>query len=301
MKTEADTVTDHPMTEYSYQYREYTLMYHSAALHLDSMELMGAVPERNILLVHGVTYSSHEFDLNYEDYSLVRRLARERYRVWRLDIMGFGRSAAVEDGFLPDTAYAAENIAAAAEFIIRESGQDRIDLLGWSWGTVTAGRFAASHPELLRRLVLYAPILNGLGEETVTEPFHHNTWEHAAEDFQKMPGGNLDYSIVDPVVVELYCSGCWHYDGEFSPNGGRRDLCVDRRERLIDLPQIQAPTLVICGDRDPYLENGLVRLCLEDLPAGSELKVIAGGSHVVFVEKPYYQIFQDSLMEFLRK
>lgn len=269
-------------------------------LHLDSMELRDASPQRNILLMHGVTYSSHEFDMNYKDYSLVRRLAREGYRVWRLDIMGYGQSADVEDGFMPDSDYAAENIAAAVERILYETGEKQIDLFGWSWGTVTAGRFAVRHPEIINILVLYAPILCGLGQEEITEPFHHNTWEHAAEDFQKTAVGALDYEMIDPVVVEMYCSGCWRYDGEFSPNGGRRDLCVDHTVMLIDLPEIRVPTLVICGDRDPYVNCDLVKRSTGRLPAGSFLKIIEGGSHVVFVEKPYYLIFQDSLIAFLK-
>ena len=250
--------------------------------------------------MHGVTYSSHEFDMNYKDYSLVRRLAREGYRVWRLDIMGYGQSADVEDGFMPDSDYAAENIAAAVGRILYATGAKQIALLGWSWGTVTAGRFAVRHPEQINRLVLYAPILCGLGQETISEPFHHNTWEHAAEDFQKTADGALDYEMIDPVVVEMYCSGCWRYDGEFSPNGGRRDLCVDRSVMLIDFPLIRVPTLVICGDRDPYVNCGLVKCCTGSLPAGSFLKIIEGGSHVVFVEKPFYHVFQDSLIAFLK-
>ena len=50
---------------------------------------------------------------------------------------------------------------------------------------------------------------SGLGQEEITEPFHHNTWEHAAEDFQKTADGALDYEMIDPIVVEMYCSGCW--------------------------------------------------------------------------------------------
>ncbi len=283
-----------------YQYKEYPVWYGSGMLHLDSMELRDASPQRNILLMHGVTYSSHEFDMDYKDYSLVRRLAREGYRVWRLDIMGYGRSEDVEDGFMPDSDYAAENIAAAVERILYETGEKQIDLFGWSWGTVTAGRFAVRHPEIINKLVLYAPILCGLGQEEITEPFHHNTWEHAAEDFQKTAVGALDYEMIDPVVVEMYCSGCWRFDGEFSPNGGRRDLCVEHTVMLIDLPEIRVPTLVICGDRDPYVNCDLVKRSTGRLPAGSFLKIIEGGSHVVFVEKPYYLIFQDSLISFLK-
>ena len=270
------------------------------SLFLSQTSLSGTQHQKQILLIHGVTYSSHEFDVDYQDYSLVRQLARNGYGVWQLDIAGFGRSEAVEDGFMVDSAYAAEDIHAAAEKIIHETGQERIDILGWSWGTVTVSRFAAMHPEMIGRLVLYAPILCGIGEYEVTEPFHHNTWEHAADDFQKRPDGSFDESVTDPAVLEWFCSGCWHYDGESSPNGGRREICVDSSKILIDLTKIRTPTLVICGDQDPYLNDHLVNRCLDDLPDGSALEIIPGGSHVVYLEKPWYHDFQERLLKFLK-
>ena len=270
------------------------------ALYLSQTLLSGTQPQKQILLVHGVTYSSHEFDIDYQDYSLVRYLARNGYGVWQLDIAGFGRSEDVQDGFMVDSDYAAEDIRAAAEKIILETGQEKIDVLGWSWGTVTVSRFAAMHPEMIGKLILYAPILCGIGDIEVTEPFHHNTWEHAADDFQRCPDGSFDESVTDPVVLEWFCSGCWHYDGESSPNGGRRDICVDPSIQLIELTQIRTPTLVICGDQDPYLDERLVNRCLDDLPDGSVLEIIPGGSHVVYIEKPFYHDFQERLLRFLQ-
>ena len=105
-----------------YSYEEYPLERNGISLHLDCVRSATAQTDRNILLVHGVTYSSHEFDVDYEDYSLVRKLAREGYSVWRLDISGFGQSEAVEDGFYADTECAAEDINAAVEKIVKESG-----------------------------------------------------------------------------------------------------------------------------------------------------------------------------------
>ncbi len=287
--------------EKSFTYSEYPLERNGIALHLDCMTVKGETPSENILLVHGVTYSSHEFDIDYKDYSLVRRLAEEGYAVWRLDIAGFGQSGQVEDGFIPDSDYAAEDINAAIEMIVRESGDDKIDVLGWSWGTVTTGRFVGKHPEHVNRLVLYAPIFSGLGEAEVTEPFHHNTWDHAADDFQKDPTGNIDHSITDPIVVNLFCSGCWKYDGESSPNGGRRDLCVSDSEKLINLSAISVPTLVICGSKDPYLNYDLVNSSLDELPEGSVLEIIEGASHVAYIEKPYYKDFRKRLIHFLKQ
>ena len=287
------------VTETSYSYKEYPLERNGVALHLDCMTKEGTKPEKNILLMHGVTYSSHEFDVNYKDYSLVRKLAREGYAVWRLDIAGYGRSGKVADGFLPDSDYAAEDINAAVEKIVSETGQEKIDVLGWSWGTITVSRFAAVHGSHINKIVLYAPILRGIGEAEVKEPFHHNTWESAAEDFQRKEDGTLDYEVADPVVIEMFCSGCWHYDQDQSPNGGRRDACVPTSVQLIDLTKISAPTLIIYGDKDPYLDLDLVEASLSSLPEGSAIEKITGGSHVVYIEKPFYHDFQNRLLKYL--
>ncbi len=282
-----------------YDYTVHPLERNGVALHLDCVSLRGGAPQRNILLTHGVTYSSHEFDIDYEDYSLVRFLARNGYAVWRLDIAGFGQSGEVEDGFMPDSDYAAEDIAAAVEAIGQETGRDRLDLLGWSWGTVTASRFTIKHPEAVERLVLYAPILSGIGAYEVTEPFHHNTWEHAADDFQRDADGIIAPEITDPTIVELFCSSSWHYDKEYSPNGGRRDICVDASVSLIDLSAIAVPTLIICGDSDPYLNYARIESAAEELPEGSRVEVIPGGAHVLMYEAPYYHDFQERLSDFL--
>ena len=288
-------------TESVFTVTEYPLKRNNIDLHLDCTSLDGAKPQKNILLTHGVTYSSHEFDIDYKDYSLVRFLAKEGYAVWKLDIAGFGQSGKVEDGFTPDSDYAAEDIDAAVELIVEKSGQETIDIPGWSWGTVTASRYAAKHSEHLNRLVLYAPILGGLGVYEVTEDFHHNTWEHAADDFQKNENGSFDYTITEREMIEMFCSSCWHYDGEQSPNGGRRDICVDKNEKLIDLSKITVPTLMICGGSDPYLNYDFVNSSLNELPEGSQLEVIDGGAHVIMYEKPYYREFQNKLIAFLNQ
>jgi len=289
--------TEENMADYSY--RVCPLERNGCPLHLDCVRLEGTTLERNILLLHGSTYSSHIFDVDYGDYSLVRRLAREGYGVWRLDIAGYGRSGAVADGFMPDTAYAAGDIAAAVEAIVRETGSEQVDLLGWSWGTMTAAAYAATHPRHLGRLVLYGPVLSGLEGEAGDAPFSHNTWEGAAEDFQRRDDGSFDSAVTDPVVIDLFCSGCWRYDGDSSPNGWRKDAFVGRSARLIDLDSIAAPTLLICGSLDPYMDWEAVGAALEHLPGGSRLEIIPGGSHIMMYEKPCYRAFQEKVIRFL--
>ena len=219
----ASTGTGAAAEQAAYSYTEYSIDRNGIALHLDCMKVENTEPENNILLMHGSTYSSHEFDIDYEDYSLVRRLAR--------------------DG--------------------------------------------------------YAPILTGIGEAEIAAPFNHNDWAGAAEDFQTREDGSFDTEVTDPVLIEMWCSSCWHYDGDSSPNGWRKDALVSEDNILINLEEITVPTLVICGDKDPYLNMDAVNSSPEKLPEGSELKVIPGGSHILLYEKNYYKEFQDDVSSFL--
>lgn len=284
-----------------YTYKEFPLERNGIALHLDCLTAVGVASEKHILLVHGVTYSSHVFDIDYEDYSLARALARSGYAVWSLDIAGYGRSGRVEDGFMPDIDYAAEDIRAAVELMVAETGCEKIDLLGWSWGTTTTSCFVKKYPARVRKLVLFAPILTGVGALNVTEPFHHNTWAHAAEDFQTNEAGEIDLTLIEPIMLNMFCSSCWRYDGDASPNGGRRAICREASVVTIDLETITVPTLVICGDRDPYLNYDVLYGVLDHLPTGSALEVIKGGAHVVVYEKPYYHDFRERLLNYLAK
>lgn len=269
-------------------------------LFLQRLAVAGENPERQLLFAHGLTYSSHEFDVDVADYSLARYLARNGYAVWSVDIAGYGRSAAVTDGFMPNSAYAADDLAAAAEKIISVSGQKKLDVLGWSWGTVTSSLFAIKHPELVSKLVLYAPILIGLGKADVSSPYNHNTWEHAAGDFQVGPDGQIDYAIVEPGVVNAFQSNSWRYDKESSPNGGRRELLVEKDKILIPFDRLKVPTLVIGGDKDPYLNLPMLEKEIAKLPQGSEFVLIPGAAHAMMMEKPYYKKFRELVVKFLR-
>lgn len=272
-------------------------------LHLERyVEKEGKV-KRPILFVHGVTFSSHEFDVDYKDYSLARYFARHGFEVWLLDIAGFGKSGSVKDGFVPDSDYAADDIAAAVKCILERNNLASMDILGWSWGTVTSGRFAAKHPEMVRRLVLYAPIVAGLGEQDVKEPFNKNTWDSAAADFQRKTDGSIDFDIVEKLMVSTYIDNTWHYDGDKSPNGGRQDLLVDKSVRLIPTKDIKAPVLIIVGSKDPYVSTDLCGEAYRTLAnqKDSELVVVDGAAHAMLMERPYYRLFRERVLNFLNK
>lgn len=271
-------------------------------LHVASFSLNDGKVKEPILLVHGLTYSSHEFDVNYKDYSLARFLAKQGFEVWTFDVTGYGSSQQVTDGFMPSSDYAADDIAAVVKAVLAKHNLKNMSVMGWSWGTVTSGRFAAKYPELAKKIVLYAPIVAGLGQADINKPFNHNTWEHAAGDFQLNSKGEIDYNITEPSVVDAFQSNSWRYDKESSPNGGRRDLCVDSSKRLIPTASIKAPVLIIAGTLDPYMTTDLCREAYATLTnKDSKLVLIDGAAHAMMMEKPYYKVFRNNVVEFLKK
>ena len=284
-----------------YKIKDFPLERNGIHLHLNRMALMGTKPAKDILLIHGLTYSSHEFDVDYKDYSLARFLARNGYNVWLLDITGYGQSDSVEDGFIADSNCAAEDIHAAVKLISEQNSQHKTDILGWSWGTVTASKFAVKYPEMVHRLILYAPILSGLGEDKVAESHHKNTWKHAAEDFQTNNAAEIDFEIVEPEVAAIFLSNCWKYDKDSSPNGGRRDLLVSEDSRLIFPELLRVPTMIIEGSRDPYINRRQLRAAVERYSGNFELVEIEGSSHIMMLEAPYYKMFQSEIVRFLNE
>lgn len=281
--------------------KEFPLARNDVPLFLQRIQPANAKPDGQILLVHGLTFSSHEFDLDYQDYSLARWLAGQGYAVWMLDIAGYARSGEVKDGFMPDSDYAAEDINAAVDLIIRESGQPKVDLLGWSWGTVTSGRFAAKYPEKVRKHVLYAPIVAGLGAYEVKTAFKQDAWKGASEDFQLTAKGALDTAITDPEVDKLFVENTKKYDSRPVPNGGRRDLLVSPDARLIPTAGLKAPVLMLVGDKDPYVSVGLVKEAAADAPGTAQVVVFPGGGHAMFMEIPHYKNFRETVLDFLRE
>ena len=45
----------------------------------------------------------------------------------------------------------------AIAHILQKRGVQRINLMGWSWGTAIMGSYTAEHNDQVARLVLYAP------------------------------------------------------------------------------------------------------------------------------------------------
>jgi pimeloyl-ACP methyl ester carboxylesterase len=138
-------------------------------LFLRYLPTRAAPPDKTkvVLFVHGGTFPSalsiaHRFDgRSWRD-----ELVEAGFDVWGLDFHGFGasdpypemRQSAENKPALGQAQSASQQLEQAARFICGHHRIPKISIIAHSWGTMAAGLFAGRCPELVGRLVFFAPI-----------------------------------------------------------------------------------------------------------------------------------------------
>jgi pimeloyl-ACP methyl ester carboxylesterase len=124
-------------------------------------------PAKTVLFVHGATYPSETaFDLPLAGQSWMDYIARAGYDVWLVDVRGYGRStrpAAMDqppqaNAPFATTEEAVRDVGAAVDHILAKRGIAKLNLIGWSWGTVTMSWYTTRNNAKVEKLVLYAPL-----------------------------------------------------------------------------------------------------------------------------------------------
>jgi len=121
---------------------------------------------KTLLFVHGATQPAEAtFDLPLEGLSWMDYIARHGWDVYLVDVRGYGTSTrppemdqpAANNSPVATTDVAVRDVNSAIDFILRRRSVSKINLMGWSWGTVIIAAYAGDHPDKVHRLVLYAP------------------------------------------------------------------------------------------------------------------------------------------------
>ena len=128
-------------------------------------------PARPILFfVHGSSVTSRGFDLDvpgHGPYSIMNEFARYGFDCWTMDHENYGKSGRTPGN--ADIASGVEDLKAAAEVLLRETGQKKYHFLGESSGALRAGAYAMAQPDRADRLVLAAFTYKGEGSPTLAK------------------------------------------------------------------------------------------------------------------------------------
>ena len=191
-----------------------------------------------ILLVHGATWSSRcTFDAA-EGNSLMDALAEQGYDVWALDLHGYGHSGKSGRDWT-DSASAAEDIDAAADYIRALRWIERVHVFGYQWGGQAAGLFAIKHPKKVSKLVLFGMRYNII--EKKEQPQSQYRVNGNGNAMLKPEDGDLEVDF-----VRRRAQVCLLNDPK-SPNGALIDLS---QASPVDPSLVKNATMVMMGEKD---------------------------------------------------
>lgn len=247
-----------------------------------------------LVLIHGVVASLHTWD------DWVPAFAAD-YRVIRFDVPGFGLTGPARDGV-----YSAERMIKVFGLLLDYLGVTKASLVGNSLGGYIAWNFALVQPQRVHKLVLIDPA----GYHMQRVP-----WMIAAA---ALPGATvampvwMPRALIAQGIKEVYGeparikAGVVDRYNDLSRRPGNRRAMMDIFRVLLNVnrtelhtigervAQIQAPTLLLWGERDRWISPKHVPLWQRDLP-GIQVKTYPGVGHI-----PMEEIPQQSAADTLR-
>jgi pimeloyl-ACP methyl ester carboxylesterase len=216
-----------------------------------------------LVLIHGLSGSCRWWGRNIDS------LARQ-FHVYVVDLVGFGASRNGHP-FVLDK---------AASTLVRwmdQVGIERAGLVGHSMGGHIAAELAADFPERVDRLMLV---------DAAVLPFDQNYLQHTfglLNELRQLPLSFLPILFTDALRAGL--TTLWRAASE---------LLI--RDMLAKLAKIQAPSLVVWGERDALLPLELGKQLARHMP-GHELVVIKGAGHNPMWDCPC--AFNQVVMDFM--
>ncbi|TNE41047.1 MAG: alpha/beta fold hydrolase [Alphaproteobacteria bacterium] len=230
---------------------------------------------KTLLFIHGATYpSSITFDFEADGYSWMDTLAEAGFDCWLMDIRGYGKSdrpkemsePAEANGPIVHTKVAVQDLSRMVDHILKKRALEKLQLIGYSWGTLISGAYTAQNPEKVERLVLYGTsMLNSrsslIGSEKPKTAYRmvdadavKARWEHGMSEEEIA-------NVIHPDWQRDWLNAAIGSDPESSKHNPPRlraptgvvDDKVSRWSQGIteyDPADIRVPTLIIVGEKD---------------------------------------------------
>ena len=283
-------------------------------------DLKAFTPQRTLLYVHGATYPSETaFDLPLDGMSWMDYIACQGWDVYLVDLRGYGRSTrppemaqpAEQNPPIVDTAVALRDVSSAVEHVLARRKLERLNLLGWSWGTSIMATYAAGNPDKVQRLVLFAPVWlrqtpSLVGGDGPLGAYRQVSKEQARKRWLTGVPADKQADLVPQGWFEAWADATWATDPDSgkwdppvlrAPNGVIKDVREywGAQRPYYDPRAIRAPTLLIHGEWDQdtpgYMAQALFAL-LENAK-WKRLVVIGEGTHTVIMERNRMQLLRE--------
>jgi pimeloyl-ACP methyl ester carboxylesterase len=280
-----------------------------------------------VLFVHGATYPGSSFDMKLENgKSWMDYVAEAGHAAYYLDHRGYGQSTrpaimqqpADKNEPFAEAETVVKDLADVVGFIQKRTGQNKINLVGYSWGTVTTGMYTARHGNEVDRLVLYAPVYSANNDNwtrmladpdqpdklkeigayrSVNREQANKRWldqipESGRETWRSQKVFDSWYDELLSMEPEPQANAIK------APNGVLVDLWeVFHARPVYDASEIKVPTLVIRGDNDPTATDEDARGLFAKLSSDIKRYVVIGeGTHFLNLEKNASQLFSETLL-----
>lgn len=236
----------------------------------------------DVLLIHGLVGSAHNWETNLDDLAA-------HATVYAVDLMNMGESDRV-DGLDAGLEAEADRIASFMDAL----GIDQADVVGHSHGGAVAMMLAARHRDRVRSLVLFAPA-NPFCEmgRGLIRFYSSRVGAFFARCIPGMPLIAKKLALRRMYVDRSKVTGTalQGYVGALNRGSINRVLAIvqgwwtDMALLKAQLERVaMMPTLLIWGDQDTAVGLGSGRKLAEVL--GAQLMVVQGVGHLPFAEQP---------------
>jgi len=206
------------------------------------------------------------------------------FRVLAVDLPGFGWSQP------PPSAWGTQEYASHILRLMQEVRIDRAALVGHSFGGRIAIALAATQPARISRLALVASA--GIRPPRGAGYYLRVATAKLVRRFFSLPGlGGMGQRIIAKVSGRVGSR-------DYRAAGALRPILVKvvNEDLTPILPTIQAPTLILWGDRDQEVPPSAIETMATKIPR-SRLVVFAGAGHFPFLDAP--EEFCRTLSDFL--
>ncbi|MEQ1946499.1 MAG: alpha/beta hydrolase [Bryobacteraceae bacterium] len=257
-----------------------------------------------LLLIHGSSISSRStFDLatpGKGEYSVMNVFASWGYDVWTLDHENYGRSSQTEGN--SDIASGVEDLKAAVELIVKETGAQKVSMFGESSGALRAGAYAQARPERVERLILGAFTYKGENSPTLAERGkqleYYRTHNRRPRDRKMIESiATRDKpGTTDPGISQFLADTELKF-GEQVPTGTYLDMTANLP--VVDPKKLNVPVMLIRGEYDGIATVDDLQDFFKQLPNGDRQFVIVPGMAHSVVHGLNRQLFWHAMHSFL--